>query len=104
MGFFDRVMDRVSSNVRLTQLSWMTQPDQIIAFCRGVSAAERAALIKGIEGQFRWQSVALIARAILPSSAYGAYVSDEALGMAIGGQVDGALDLMRMENPATPQY
>jgi hypothetical protein len=59
--------------------------------------------LKGIESQFKWQSVAQIAQAMFPSYNYGSGVSAEALDMVKAGQVSGGVELMRMQNQGAPQ-
>jgi hypothetical protein len=103
MGFLDSLKDRFSANLKLTRLSFMTQQHEIVAFCQGLTPAERARIIKGIESQFRWQSVAQVAQAMFPSYSYGNGVSAEALDMVKSGQIDGGLELMRIENQAAAQ-
>lgn len=103
MGLFDSLKDRLSANLKLTRLSFMTQPHDIIAFCQGLTPVERASIMKGIESQFKWQSVAQVAQAMFPSYSYGGGVSAEALDMVKSGQVSGGAELMRMENQAATQ-
>jgi hypothetical protein len=103
MGLLDSLKDRFSANLKLTQLSFMTHPQQIVAFCEGLAPAERSAILKGIESQFKWQSVAQIAQAMFPSYNYGSGVSAEALDMVKAGQVSGGVELMRMQNQGAPQ-
>ena len=103
MGLLDSLKDRFSANLKLTQLSFMTQPHEIAAFCERLTPAERLAIIKGIENQFKWQSVAQTAQAMFPSYYHGSGVSAEALDMVRSGQISGGLELMRMENQAAPQ-
>ena len=101
MGLLDSLKGRLSANLKLTRLSFMTQPHDIMAFCQNLSPAKRAAIVKGIESQFKWQSVAQVAQGMFPSYNYG--VSAEALDMVKGGQISGGLELMRTENQAPAQ-
>jgi hypothetical protein len=104
MGLLDSMKDRFSANLKLTRLAHMTQSHEIIAFCRSLTADERARIIAGIESQFKWQSVSQVAQALFPSYNYGAGVSAEALDMVKSGQISGGLELMRWENqPAMQQ-
>jgi hypothetical protein len=103
MRLLKLLKDRVSTNLQLTRLSFMTQPHEIIAFCQGLTPAERASITKGIESQFKWQSVAQVAQAMFPTYNAGSGVSAEALDMVKGGQISGGLELMRMENQAAAQ-
>jgi hypothetical protein len=103
MKLLKLLKDRVSTNLQLTRLSFMTQPYEIIAFCQGLTPAERAGITKGIESQFKWQSVAQVAQAMFPTYNSGSGVSAEALDMVKGGQISGGLELMRMENQAAAQ-
>ena len=103
MGLLDSLKDRFSANLKFTRLSFMTQPHEIVAFCQSLTAAERAVVIKGIESQFKWQSVAQVAQAMFPTYSYGSGVSAEALDMVKGGQISGGVELMRMENQAASQ-
>lgn len=103
MGLLDSLKDRFSANLKLTRLSFMTHPQEIIAFCEALTPAERTAIVRGIESQFRWQSVAQVAQAMFPSYNYGSGVSAEALDMVKAGQVSGGVELMRMQNQAAPQ-
>jgi hypothetical protein len=98
MGLFDAVKQKLSTNLQLTRQSFMTGPQQIVAFCRGVDAASRSDMIRAIESQFKWQSVAQLAQAMFPAYGSGSHVSEEALDMVKGGQISGGLELMRMEN------
>jgi hypothetical protein len=84
MGLFDSLKNRVSANLKLTHLSFMTQQHEIVAFCQSLTQAERTVIIKGIESQFKWQSVAQIAQAVFPSYNPGSGVSAEALDMVKG--------------------
>jgi hypothetical protein len=68
-----------------------------------LTPAERSSVIKGIESQFRWHSVAQVAQAMFPSYNYGSGVSAEALDMVKGGQISGGMELMRMQNQAVAQ-
>jgi hypothetical protein len=103
MGLFDSVKNRISSNVKLMQLSSMVRQDQITAFCQTLTTEERATILKGIEGQFKWQPVAQIAQALFPAQSQG--VSAEAHDMVLAGQVEGGLELMRMQNASVqPQF
>jgi hypothetical protein len=95
--------DRLSANLKLTRLSFMTQQHEIIVFCQGLSPADRAEIIKGIESQFKWQPLAQLAQAMFPSYNYGTGGSPEALDMVKGGQISGGLELMRIENQAAQQ-
>jgi hypothetical protein len=103
MGLLDSLKDRFSANLKFTRLSFMTQPHEIITFCQGLTPAERSSVIKGIESQFRWHSVAQVAQAMFPSYNYGSGVSAEALDMVKGGQISGGMELMRMQNQAVAQ-
>jgi len=103
VGLFDAVKNRIASNVKLMQLSSMVRQDQILAFCQSLAPEERATILKGIESQFKWQPVAQIAQALFPAQSQG--VSAEARDMVLGGQVEGGLELMRMQNAAVqPQF
>jgi hypothetical protein len=106
MGLFKLLKDKVSTNLQLMHLSFMTQPYEIMAFCQGLTPAERTCIIKGIESQFKWQSVAQVAQAMFPTYSSGSGVSAEALDMVKSGQISGGLELMRMENQtaAQPQW
>jgi hypothetical protein len=93
------LMDRMKANCRVTQLSWMTFPQQIAAACQSWSPEERAAVLRGIESTFKWAPVAQIAQGMFaqyfqPSGG----VSPESVDMVIHGQVEGGLALMRQEN------
>jgi hypothetical protein len=46
---FDSLKNRLGANLKVTQLSYMLHPGQIVAFCRALSADEQAAVMKGIE-------------------------------------------------------
>jgi hypothetical protein len=103
MGLFDALKEKFSTNLKLTRLSFMTQQHEIYAFCQSQAPAERAALIKGIESQFKWQSVAQIAQAMFPSYGSGAGASAETLDMVKAGHISAGLELMRIDNQATAQ-
>jgi hypothetical protein len=103
LGLLDSFKNRLSSNLKLTRLSFMTQQHEIIGYCQGLTQAERAAILHGIESQFKWQSVAQVAQAMFPSYNYGGGVSAEALDMVKGGQISGGIELMRQENQAVTQ-
>lgn len=103
MGLFDSLKDRLAANLKLTRLSFMTQQHEIVAFCQGLTPDERAGIIKGIETQIKWQSLASVAQAMFPSFGSGGGVSAEALDMVKGGQISGGLELMRIENQAAAQ-
>jgi hypothetical protein len=98
---FDSLKNRVSANVKVTQLSYMMHPDQIVTFCRALPPDDRAAVMKGIESTFKWMPVAQIAQSMFPSY-YSGGVSPEALDLVMGGQVQGGVDLMRQQNQYTP--
>ena len=100
MGLLDSPKNRVSANFKLTQLSFMTHPAQIVAFCQGLAPDERAAVMKGIDSAFKWQPVAQIAQAMFPTY-YSGGVSEEALDLVKGGQVSGGVELMRQQNQYT---
>ncbi len=107
MSLFDQVKNRLATNLKYTQLTLMTQPAQIVAFCQKLTPDERAGVRKGIESAFRWQPVAQIAQAMYPMLAAPHHgVSAEAMDLAKGGLVDGAVELMAMQNqpPPTPQF
>jgi hypothetical protein len=102
MGLIDALKDRFSANLKLTRLSFMSQPQQIVTFCRALTPAERTAILRGIESQFKWQSVARVAQAMFPSYTSGSGVSAEALDMVQAGHVSAGVELMRMQNQAAP--
>lgn len=79
----------------------MTNPRDIVTFCQGMENAERTEMIKGIESQFKWQSVAQVAQMMYPSYTSGGLVSEEALDMVKSGQISGGLELMRLQNQTT---
>jgi hypothetical protein len=103
MGLFDTLKEKVSTNLKLTRVSFMTQQHEIYTFCQSQTPAERAALIKGIEGQFKWQSVAQIAQAMFPSYSSGGGPSAEVLDMVKAGHINAGLEMMRIDNQATAQ-
>lgn len=106
MGLFDQVKNRLATNFKFTQLTFMAQPAQIIAFCQKLTPEERAGVLKGIESAFRWQPVAQIAQAMYPMFAAPHHgVSDDAMDLIHGGFVSGGVELMAIQNqvPPTPQ-
>ena len=103
MGLLDSLKDRVSSNLKFTRVTLMTQQHEIIAFCQSLTPAERGNIIKGIESHFKWQSVASVAQAMFPVQSYSGGVSAEALDMVTHGQVSGGLELMRQQNYVAAQ-
>ncbi len=105
MGLLDSVKNRLSANLKLTQISYMSHPAQIVAFCQGLAPDERTAIMNGIDSAFKWQPVAQIAQAMFPSY-YSGGVSAEALDLVKGGQVSGGIELMRQQNQyyAPPSY
>ena len=76
----------------------MTNPNELVAYCQAMRPSERTEIIKGIETQFKWQSIAQVAKAMFPSHISGGYVSEEALDMVKSGQVGGGVELMRWQN------
>jgi hypothetical protein len=107
MGIFDRIKNRLSNNFKSTQLMYMTQPAQIVAFCKNLTPAEREGVRKAIESAFKWQPVAQIAQAIFPMLTAPRHgVSAEAMDLINGGFISGGVDLMAMQNqrPASPQF
>lgn len=102
MNFLNSIKNRIAVNLKVTKLSFMTQPNHIIRTCHDFSAEERSQAIKAIESMFRWQPVAQMAQSMFPSYYSGGGVSPEALDMASHGQVSGGLELMRLENQAAP--
>jgi len=104
MGLMDSLKHRVSTNMKVTQLMFMTHPAQIIPFCQSLSPADRAEVIKGIENTFKWQPVAQIAQALFPAQPTSNVAADAA-DLAKGGFVSGAVDLITMQSqPVQPQY
>jgi hypothetical protein len=105
VGLLNALKNRVSTNLKVTQLSYMSHPSQIAAFCRALPPDEQAAVMKGIEGAFKWLPVAQIAQSMFPAY-YSGGVSPEALDLVMGGQVSGGIELMRQQNQyvAPPSY
>ena len=106
MGLFNQITQRLSVNWKYTQLTFMTDPRQIVAFCEKLSPAERGQVKQAIESAFRWQPVAQVAQAMFPalagSTAGG--VSADALDLVRGGFVSGGVELMGMQQTAaSPQ-
>jgi hypothetical protein len=107
MGLLQKAATRLATNFKSTQLSFMTQPAQIVAFCRALAPREREAVAKAIESAFRWQPVAQVAQAMYPMlAAPQPGVSDDAMDLIRGGFVGGGVDLMAMQNQASaaPQF
>jgi hypothetical protein len=105
MGLFDQMKQRLSANWKYTQLSFMTDPRQIVAFCEKLSPEERGQVKQAIESAFRWQPVAQVAQAMFPALAGStAGVSADALDLVRGGFVSGGVELMGMQQTAaSPQ-
>jgi hypothetical protein len=94
----------MKANLRVTQLSYLTTPQQIATTCAGWNADERAEVLRGIESTFRWAPVAQVAQSLFaPYFQQGGGVSPEATDMVIHGQIEGGLELMRQQNSPTPQ-
>ena len=97
MGLMDSLKHRFSTNMKITQLMYMTQPTDIVRFCQSLSREDRGDVVKGIESAFKWQPVAQIAQAFFPAQASSGAVVD-AVDLAQGGYVSGAVDLMRAQS------
>jgi len=97
MGFLNSLKKRVSLNLKLTRLSFMSAPE-IIAFCQSQTQAERVALVQGIESQLKWQGVLQVSQVMFATNSVGGGVSSEALDMVKDGQIYGGLALMNQEN------
>ena len=104
MGLMDSLKHRLSTNMKVTQLMFMTQPMAIVQFCRGLNREDRAGVLKGIESAFKWQPVAQIAQALFPAQ-QSSNVAADAADLAKGGFISGAVDLMGMQSQSVqPQY
>jgi len=103
MGFFDSVKNRLAVNLKVTKLSFQTQPADIVRQCRELTPDERLAALNAIEAMFRWQSVGQIAQQLFPAYSYGGGVSADAKDLIMGGCVDAGVELMRQQNQPTAQ-
>jgi membrane protease subunit (stomatin/prohibitin family) len=102
LGIFDSLKNRLSTNLKFTSLSLMTNQQEILNLCRSLTPVERADIVKNIESHFQWQSVAQFAQAMYPAY-YSGGVSEEALDMVKSGQVAGGVELMRWQNQGAMQ-
>jgi hypothetical protein len=94
--------NRLSTNLKFTSLSFMTNQQEILTFCQSLTPVERADMVKNIESHFQWQSVAQLAQAMYPTY-YAGGVSAEALDMVKSGQVTGGVELMHWQNQGAMQ-
>jgi hypothetical protein len=101
MSLLDSFKNRIAVNLKITRMSFMTRPDEILQYCLGFTQEERQAALRNIESQFKWQPVAQMAQALYPTL-FGGYkgVSSEAMDLVQGGYVDAGVKLMAMENQA----
>jgi hypothetical protein len=101
MGVLDSIKNRLSLNLKVTKMSFMTNPASIIEYCQTFTSEERLLALKNIEAQFRWQPIAKMAQVLYPvfSGPHGG-VSPEAMDLVRGGYVDAGVKLMSMQNQA----
>jgi hypothetical protein len=107
MGLLNSFKERLSLNLKVTKLSFMTNPNDILQYCQAFTPGERSLALKNIESQFKWQPIAKIAQAMYPTL-YGSHggVSADAMDLIQGGYVEAGVKLMGIENqpPVAPNF